>query len=88
MDTRGSKRRLSNDDNDDSQPGESVSQVCALSELQHYNTQVMCTHGKHDEALKLGIVPIVTVCHPCHDDLRRIGSDPNHVPRWEKKDKQ
>ena len=36
MDTRGSKRRLSNDGNDDSQPGESVSQVCALSELQHY----------------------------------------------------
>ena len=33
--TRGSKRRLSNDGNDDSQPGESVSQVCALSELQH-----------------------------------------------------
>ena len=38
MDTRGSKRRLSNDCNDDSQPGESVSQVCALSELQHQHT--------------------------------------------------
>ena len=67
---------------------ESQSVKCAHLVNYNTNTQVMCTHGKHDEALKLGIVPNDAICHPCHDDLRRIGSDPNHVPRWEKKDKQ
>ena len=70
MDTRGSKRRLSNDGNDDILIGqESQSVKCAHLVNYNTNTQVMCTHGKHDEALKLGIVPSDAICHPCHDDL-------------------
>ena len=88
MATRSSKRRLSYDSNDDSQPGESVSQVCTLCELVHQHTskvQTWQSPSARDEAFKLGIIPSDVICRPCRDDIRRIGSDSNHVPRWEKK---
>ena len=83
---KSSRRSLSSEDSE-----ESPISVCALCLVHHeYMTRVSKWHSQESQeiALRYGIIEQDLVCRPCRDDIRRLSSNPEFVPRWGKKRSQ